>query len=690
VARVDLSGTWRAVVADEELRRSFAERDAPDDGWADVPVPGHWRHTPAFADTDGPLLYRRRFESPTPDDGTRAWLVLDGLFYQGDVWLDGAYLGDTEGYFSRHTFEVTEPLATASEHLLAIEVTCSRPEDRTAKRNITGAFQHPEGEDPGWNPGGIWRPVRLERTGPVRARSLRVLCQEATPERAIVAFRAELDSDSARTVEVRSEVGGHVEVSEHPVAEGSNFVEWTVAVPDPALWWPHALGEQPLHDVTVEVRVDGQVSHALERRIGLRSLVWKDWTLSVNGERLFLKGANQGPTRLALADATPAELRRDVELAREAGLDLLRLHGHITRHEVYEAADELGVLLWQDFPLRLGYSRGIRKQAARQASAAVDLLGHHPSIAIWCGHDTPVALDIPEGTAPASGNALRWVLRQELPTWNKTFLDRTVKRAIEKADGTRPVIAHSGVVPHPGGLGTDSHLWFGWFHGEERDLPGFARAFPRMVRFVSEFGAKSVPAGRRTSWPEVADEVLARRVPPGDFPDEASWSAATRRYQATVVKHQIETLRRLKYRPTGGFSVSSFGDTHPGVSSAVLDDHRNPKPAYLALVDACRPVIVVADRLPAEVAPGEALALDVHVVSDLRHPLDGARVDAGLSWPGGGYDWHWEGDVPADGCVRVGTLQAVVPDEPGELVLDLAVHTAEQAATNRYTARIVE
>jgi beta-mannosidase len=688
VARVDLSGTWRAAVADEELRRSFAERDAGDDGWVDIEVPGHWRHTPAFADTDGPVLHRRRFDGFAPAERERAWLVLDGLFYQGDVWLDGTYLGDTEGYFVRHTFEVTEPLAASSEHLLAVEVTCSRPDDRTAKRNITGAFQHPDGEDPGWNPGGIWRPVRLERTGPVRARSLRVTCQDATAERAVVAFRAELDTDAARTVEIRSEVGGHVEVTEHPVAEGSNFVEWTATVPDPALWWPHALGDQPLHDVTVEVRVDGEVSHTLERRIGLRSLAWKDWTLTVNGERLFLKGANQGPTRLALADATAPELRRDVELAHDAGLDLLRLHGHISRPELYDAADELGMLLWQDFPLRLGHARGIRKQAARQAAAAVDLLGHHPSIAIWCGHDTPVALDIPEGTAPGSSSAMRWLVRQELPTWNKTFLDRTVKRAIEKADGTRPVIAHSGVVPHPGGLGTDSHLWFGWFHGDERDLPGFARAFPRMVRFVSEFGARSVPAGLATGWPACSDEVLARRVPPEDFPDEAAWATATRRYQAVVVKHQVETLRRLKYRPTGGFSVSSFGDTHPGISSAVLDVHRNPKPAYLALVESCRPVIVVADRLPAEVVPGETLALDVHVVSDLRRPLDGARVDAGLSWPGGGYDWHWEGDVPADGCVRVGTLQAVVPDEPGELVLDLAVHGPEHAATNRYTALI--
>ena len=48
----------------------------------------------------------------------------------------------------------------------------------------------------------------------------------------------------------------------------------------------------------------------------------RNWICSVNGERLFLKGANQGPTRMALAEATPDELARDVDLANDAGLDL--------------------------------------------------------------------------------------------------------------------------------------------------------------------------------------------------------------------------------------------------------------------------------------------------------------------------------------------------------------------------------
>src|SRR5205823_5335132 len=127
---------------------------------------------------------------------------------------------------------------------------------------------------------------------------------------------------------------------------------------------------------------------------------------------------------------------------------------------------------WQDFPLQWGYARSVRRPAARQAAAMVDLLAHHPSIVLWCGHNEPFALDIVPGKAPSGDVLGRYLVGQELPTWNKTILDRSVKRAIEGADESRPVIAHSGVLPHPPKFdGTDSHLYFGWYHGDERDLP---------------------------------------------------------------------------------------------------------------------------------------------------------------------------------------------------------------------------
>src|SRR3954452_16781796 len=122
---MELSGAWRAAVADDELRRAFADDGFDDRDWSPIEVPGHWRASPPFADADGPLLQRTAFDHDGPAAGERAWLTFDGVFYQGDVWLDGAYLGDTEGYFLPHTVEVTEQLAARHEHRLAVEVTCA-------------------------------------------------------------------------------------------------------------------------------------------------------------------------------------------------------------------------------------------------------------------------------------------------------------------------------------------------------------------------------------------------------------------------------------------------------------------------------------------------------------------------------------------------------------------------------------
>lgn len=482
---MDLGGAWRAAPADEALRRSFPGPEYDDGGWEPVQVPGHWRSTPAFAGLDGPILYRRRFTAPSPGSGRRAWLTFDGVFYDGDVWLDGTYIGATEGYFFPHTFEVTGALMAHEEHVVAVEVGCTPPSDRTAKRSLTGVFQHWDCLDPDWNPGGIWCPVHLDETGPVRLSTVTVLCNEATPERASLDIRAVLDADAATDAVMRVTVDGRSTASSsthHTLAGGANRIRLQVPIERPALWWPHALGDQPLHDVTVTVlvpangtrvpadgtrvrangtrvrangtgvapngtgseRQDGddtgehEASDTRRLRTGIRQVRMKNFIVTVNGERLFVKGTNQGPSRMALADATPGDLERDVVLAREAGLDLLRIHAHVSRPELYDAADRHGVLLWQDLPLQWGYARTVRRQAVRQAREAVDLLGHHPSVAVWCGHNEPLAVDAQPGP-------LRFAALQALPTWNKTVLDTSLSRP----RASRSVAARRRPLGHP-------------------------------------------------------------------------------------------------------------------------------------------------------------------------------------------------------------------------------------------------
>ena len=162
---------------------------------------------------------------------------------------------------------------------------------------------------------------------------------------------------------------------------------------------------------------------------------------------------------------------------------------------------------------------------------------------------------------------------------------------------------------------------------------------------------------------------------------------ATRRYQASVIKIQIETLRRLKYSPTGGFSVHHLADSHPAISTSLLGHDRRPKPAFDAVTDACRPVIVTADPLPFAPLPGTTVQLGVHVVSDLRSGNTGV-VRAELTDPTGTREWRWEGDIAGDAVTRVGEVDWVVPAQTGEVTLDLELTGKGLTATNRYVATL--
>ncbi len=703
-----LGGRWVATEATDDVRRFGIGLDSDDSTWNEIVVPGHWQHDPNFADSNGPLMYRNRFTAPPPADGHRRWITFDGIFYQGDAWLDGAYLGDPEGYFFPHTFDITQLARIDDEHVLAVEIACAPQRD--VRTNITGILQDWDGLPHGWNPGGIWRPVRMFDTGAVRIDRLRVLCRDADERRAHVVLTAAFDSDANHDVVVVTRRDGDVvDEQRSVVARGRNELEWSIDIRDPELWWPYELGGQPLTEFAVEVFVDGIASDSRRRRVGLRQIFWNDWVFSVNGERLFLRGTNLMPVTVGMADTEDDVIERDLRHVLDLGLNAIRVHGHIGRRWLYDCADELGLLILQDFPLERTHARSVRNRSVAQAEMAVEQLGHHPSIALWTAHNEPADTSV----VPATDwrVRLRDVAAQQLPSWNKTVLDRWVKRAFERNDPSRTTIAHSGVLPHLPQLdGTDSHLWYGWRQGEARDLGRLARRMPRSVRFVSEFGSDSVPTTApffdeqlaQHRWPDLDwddlterygyhRELIERQFPPADFTTFDDWRSTLQLYQSYVLRVQIETLRRLKYRPTGGFCFSYLADPAPSVSASVLDHERVPKDAYATVQAACAPVIVVADLPPDWVNRGDRLRLDLHIVNDRRSPIDDARVDATVRWAGGSTNWAFGGPVDADDVAKVGVVDLTVPDTLGELAIELVAVESDGSplARNRYTTAVV-
>src|SRR5262249_33331830 len=269
-------------------------------------------------------------------------------------------------------------------------------------------------------------PMRIVETGRARITKLRVLCTEATADRSRLTCDMALDVDDGPLdavlhARVNAPNGDTLLDTTRAVtlAAGENRQSWTLTVEGAPRWWPRTLGAQPLCTLDLTVAVASVASDSRTVRTAFREIRFDDWKFAINGERLFLKGANLAPTRLALGDATAEEIRRDLELAQQANLELVRVHAHVARDELYDAADELGLLVWQHLPLQWGYARGVRRQASRQARALVDLLGHHPSIVLWCGHNEPFAFDHAPGEPWTRSARMKLGASKMLPTWGK-------------------------------------------------------------------------------------------------------------------------------------------------------------------------------------------------------------------------------------------------------------------------------
>ena len=401
--------------------------------WEPVTLPTEWRSVEGLDASRG-VLMRTSFTTPPLADGERLWVDVPGVADQADVWLDGAYLGDQDDYFRRHSYDITGLSALTDSHDLVLEV-------------------H------GGEHAGAWRPVSLRTTGAAHLGAVRVLTRDASEDNAHVLFSASVDSSRALTCEIRTFLDG-TEIDRHraSLAKGGNTVSWNLDISNPVLWWPWFLGEPRLVDITVEVLVEDVVSDSATVRTGLRQATFQNWVCTVNGESLFLDGGWVPQPDFDIARASVEELTAPLHRAREKGLDLVRVHGHVAHPAFYAAADELGLLLLQDLPVRGSGKRG-RKLSARWIGGLVDTVGHHPSVLAW----------------------------------HHRAFDQFTHRGLAKADPTRDSVGHLSTLL-PAATRARLGAWLGTLDAITRTTPEMSiRAVPNLARFVTHEEIELVP-----------------------------------------------------------------------------------------------------------------------------------------------------------------------------------------------------
>jgi beta-mannosidase len=669
--------------------------------------------------------YRKAF-SLHLDEGERAFLVFEGIDYLSAVYLNGIERGRHEGMFSRQVYEITRHLSGQfAESVVMVRIWGSaalpRPQltawqkawnwiistllpkfepfpDRIGTLKCQMGF--------GWDFAprlrtmGIWDDVYLVVTRTVFVRDVFVQCevqrvrdrgQEA--ELARVKLRLELDADREQTAKVQVTVRGKNFATDElhfdfdlALSKGRQVKEVELSIENPRLWQPWERGFPHLYEVKVDIYPadlsapsDPSPLDSLVTTFGLRTieLIPNDdapsdaspWTFVINDQPLFIRGANWVPV-----DALPGRARREdyarlLGLAKEAGINMLRVWGGGLREKraFYDLCDELGLLVWQEFPFACVFFghfpryESFLSLARRECAAIVRQLRSHPSLVLWCG-----------------GN-------EYSPRRNQKLIE-SLKAVVAANDGTRPF---KDVSPARG----DSHNWRVW-HGKCH-----VRHYRRdEAQFASEFGLSSVPdlaslqrfIPTEHLWPpnefwgyhHAELEKLRRYAQPwlkGESASLVQFIEATQKAQAFGLQVAIEHFRRRKYRASGTL-LWQFNEPWPAICWSVVDYDRRPKLAYHKLEQVYNPVLISLDYPLIEYRLGTVLRAEVWAINDLLQSFEDCRLRILLD---GQEIFSQAIDLPPDSCRLVGLIEHPLPDRGRYLEAKLSCQ-GEVISANSY------
>ncbi|WP_366146618.1 glycosyl hydrolase 2 galactose-binding domain-containing protein [uncultured Pseudokineococcus sp.] len=577
------------------------------------------------------------------DGRARQELVARGLDTMATVRLNGTELGRTANQHRTYRFDVTDVLVEGANELV-VEV--EAPVDAAERLDVeTGRRPHVNphpfnalrkmASSYGWDWGidvagaGVWRPVDLESWNDVRIAAVRPL---ARVEAGAGVLEAHVDlawtaapTTSSATVSV--EVAGRRR--EVVVDAGRTSAVVRVDVPDADLWWPRGHGAQPLYDVDVALATAGApASDGWRGRVGFRTVELDTapdehgtpFTISVNGEPVYVRGANWIPDDALLTRMTPERYAASVADAVDAGMNLLRVWGGgiYESEDLYRACDEQGVLVWQDFLFACAaYSEDepLRGEVEAEAREAVTRLSQHASLVLWNGCNENIWGYVEWGwRAPLAGR-----------TWGAGYYTDLLPGVVAELDPLTPYSEGSpfsyGDFIHPNDPrhGT-THIWDVW---NEVDYTVYR---DYRSRFVAEFGFQGPPA-----WSTLAGVVHDEPLDPfgpqmlvhqkaddgngklerglGDhlprWSDVDGWHWATQLNQARAVAYGIEHFRSLSPLNTGAV-VWQLNDNWPVVSWAAVDGCGIRKPLWHSLRR------VFADRLVTVQPRDGAPAVVVH------------------------------------------------------------------------------
>ncbi|MFO1023188.1 MAG: hypothetical protein U0903_21240 [Planctomycetales bacterium] len=597
-------------------------------GWVPAVVPGTVAHALQQAgrwsfeqprDIDSQDWWYRSTFSLMPDLlGTPCELCFDGLATLAEVWLNGEKILTTDNMFRGFRIEVGQKLQAENELAICFrsvseDLKRKRPRPRW-KTNLVNHQQlrwirtSLQGRIPGWSPVapgiGPWREVRLE-SSVLRVQSCHLLPSLAGNE-GRVSLRAVVRSETPPDL-AKLRVGTETTRLELAPLDDAWLLTGELRIANPALWFPHTHGTPALYDCELQIESLGLVHTHSCSPVGFRTIAVPDFdkfSLQVNGRPIYCRGACWTVSDLISLTGTEQSLRHDLTLARDAGINMLRVGGTMVYEcdLFYRLCDELGILVWQDFMFaNMDYpvaDAGFRDNLTAEVTQQLTRLAAHPSVAVYCG------------SSEIEQQAAMLGLPREL--WRNDWFATTLPALCAEHHPGTPYLPST---PCGGVLPFHTHTGVTHYYGIGAYLRSPAELRRDDVKFTAEaLGFSNLPddetanlvlQGRR---PVLHDPEWKRRVPRDtgagwDFEDVRdhylqelygvdpaklrSWDMAKYLQLSRLVPGEMMTRAFSEWRSThthnrGGL-VWFYKDLWPGAGWGIVDARGLPKATYYYL-----------------------------------------------------------------------------------------------------------
>jgi beta-mannosidase len=554
------------------------------------------------------------------------------------IYINDSLLKKTDNQFRSWTFDVKNLLRHKNNSIvihfysdlkIAIEKKVTNlyvlpGEERVYIRKAAYKFGWDFG--PRFIAGGIKGTIQLTGYTHCKINSTQIIAELKNDLSGIVTVKTKVSSQKTQEVLLTAicKETGETVFEKFRLSKGGNDLPLKLKLTRPEIWYPNGLGKHPVYTIAIKLTDHDGKTEIVSKSVGFRKIelirekdsIGTSFYFKVNGLPVFMKGANIVPPDHFVDRSADSLWTRLVKTAVELNMNMLRVWGGgvYPPESFFDACDENGILVWQDFMFACAMYPGdsaFLDNVKNEAEQQVERISGHASLAIWCGNN-----ENDEGW-----HNWGWQKQYSLSSndsakiWNdyenvfKTILAKTIR-------DYNPEIPYVSTSPQTGWgrkeslTQGDCHYWGVWWGKEP-----FETYAEKVPRFMSEYGFQSLPSlstlqkicGEGVS--SISDTCIKQHQKhpvgfetieeyrnkyfkePKNFSDYITQSQQTQwiGLNTAISAHRTSNGRCM------GTLLWQLNDTWPGISWSIVDHEGKWKYAAEKIKEAYLPIAIFAE-----------------------------------------------------------------------------------------------